>query len=74
MVQTFGADGPLELVAPDPLALCVAIGRLLDDAALRARRSHDGLALAARRTWDRAAAQVEEGLREALRQAASTRS
>jgi glycosyltransferase involved in cell wall biosynthesis len=66
MVQTFGADGPLELVAPDPLALCAAIGRLLDDAALRARRSHDGLALAARRTWDRAAAQVEEGLHEAL--------
>jgi glycosyltransferase involved in cell wall biosynthesis len=67
MVQTFGADGPLELVAPDPAALCAAIERLLDDADLRARRSAAGLALVRERTWERAAAQVEDGLRAALR-------
>jgi O-antigen biosynthesis protein len=67
MVQTFGADGPLELVRPDPLALCDAIERLLDDAALREQRSRAGLAFVAGRTWDHAAAQVEAGLRAALR-------
>jgi glycosyltransferase involved in cell wall biosynthesis len=67
MVQTFGADGPLELARPDPLALCDAIERLLDDAALREQRSRAGLAFVAGRTWDHAAAQVEAGLRAALR-------
>lgn len=69
MLDTFGADGPLELVAPDPLALCDAIERLLDDLALRAERARDGMALAAQRTWEHAAEQVDAGLREALRRA-----
>jgi hypothetical protein len=38
--------------------------------ALREARRESGLRFAAERTWDRAAAQVEEGLREALRVAA----
>jgi glycosyltransferase involved in cell wall biosynthesis len=71
MLETFGADGPLELVAPDPLALCDAIERLLDDLALRAERARGGMALAAQRTWEHAAAQLEDGLRTALRSTAA---
>ncbi|MBI5105922.1 MAG: glycosyltransferase family 4 protein, partial [Solirubrobacterales bacterium] len=35
MVATFGAGGPVELAEPDPLALCAAVERLLDDLVLR---------------------------------------
>lgn len=66
MRATFGADGPLLLAEPDPLALADAIEGLLDDPAQRARRARDGLELAASRTWSAAAAAVEVGLREAL--------
>jgi O-antigen biosynthesis protein len=66
MRDTFGADGPVELAAFDPLALCAAIERLLDDLMLRAERSRAGAELAATRTWARAAEQVEAGLRAAL--------
>jgi glycosyltransferase involved in cell wall biosynthesis len=66
MQATFGPLDALELAAPDPLALAAAIERLLDDPALRARRTASGLALTARRTWPNAAAQVEAGLRAAL--------
>jgi O-antigen biosynthesis protein len=68
MVETFGRDDALELVAPDPVALATAIERLIDDPGLRARRTEAGLRLVAARTWDHAAAQVEAGLRAALRQ------
>jgi glycosyltransferase involved in cell wall biosynthesis len=61
----FGADPPLELAAPRPDALADALERLLDDAALRARREADGLAFAAGRTWPSAVAQIEAGLRTA---------
>jgi O-antigen biosynthesis protein len=61
----FGADPPLELAAPRPDALADALDRLLDDAALRARREADGLAFAAGRTWPAAVAQIEAGLRTA---------
>jgi glycosyltransferase involved in cell wall biosynthesis len=67
MRATFGADGPVELAAFDPLAICDAIERLLDDLVLRADRSRAGTELAAGRTWARAAEQVEAGLRAALR-------
>jgi glycosyltransferase involved in cell wall biosynthesis len=67
MHETFGADGPVELAAFDPLALCAAIERLLDDLVLRAERSRAGAELVASRTWPRAAEQVEAGLRAALR-------
>ena len=63
----FGADGPVELAAPDPMAIADALERLLLDAGLRERRAREGLAFVAGRTWDRAAAQLERGLREALR-------
>jgi glycosyltransferase involved in cell wall biosynthesis len=66
MVATFGADGPVELAAFDPLGIASAIERLLDDAALRDRRARAGLDLVAGRTWPAAAAQVEAGLRAAL--------
>jgi glycosyltransferase involved in cell wall biosynthesis len=67
MRATFGADGPVELAASDPLALCAAIERLLDDLELRAERTRAGIELASARTWARAAEQVEAGLHAALR-------
>jgi O-antigen biosynthesis protein len=66
MRATFGAEGPVELAAFDPLAICAAIERLLDDLVLRAERARAGTELAAGRTWARAAEQVEAGLRAAL--------
>ena len=66
MRDTFGADGPVELAPFDPLAICDAIERLLDDIMLRAERSRAGAELVANRTWARAAEQVEAGLRAAL--------
>jgi glycosyltransferase involved in cell wall biosynthesis len=63
MLATFGADGPLQLADPDPLAVCGALERLLDDRALRERITQDGIALTESRTWSRAAAQVQDGLR-----------
>jgi O-antigen biosynthesis protein len=66
MRDTFGAGGPVELAAADPLAICDAIERLLDDLVLRAERSRAGAELVAGRTWARAAEQVEAGLRAAL--------
>jgi O-antigen biosynthesis protein len=65
MRATFGADGPVELAAFDPLSICDAIERLLDDLVLRAERSRAGIELAAGRTWARTAEQVEAGLRAA---------
>jgi O-antigen biosynthesis protein len=66
MRATFGGDGPVELAAFDPLAICAAIERLLDDLMLRAERARAGTELAAGRTWARAAEQVEAGLRAAF--------
>jgi O-antigen biosynthesis protein len=66
MRATFGAEGPVELAAFDPIAICAAIERLLDDLVLRAERARAGTELAAGRTWARAAEQVEAGLRAAL--------
>lgn len=64
--SVYGADGPVELVAPEPEALAAAVERLLDDPDRWAARSHAGRALVAPRTWERAAAQVEAELRRAL--------
>jgi glycosyltransferase involved in cell wall biosynthesis len=69
MLSTFGLDGPLALANPDPLALCTAIESLLENAARRERASHAGFALMAERTWERAAGQLEDGLRAALGEA-----
>lgn len=71
MLTTFGVDGPIELAEPDPLRIADAIGRLLDDLVLRAERSRTGTELAAARTWEHAAGQVEAGLHAALRLAAA---
>jgi glycosyltransferase involved in cell wall biosynthesis len=66
MRDTFGADGPAELAPFDPLSICSAIERLLDDLVLRAGRSRAGAEMVAGRTWAHAAEQVEAGLRAAL--------
>jgi len=71
MLDTFGPGGPIELAEADPLALCHAIERLLDDLMQRADRSRAGAELVSGRTWARAAGQVEEGLLEALRRASA---
>jgi glycosyltransferase involved in cell wall biosynthesis len=69
MVATFGADGPIGLAAPDPVAIADEVERVMDDLLLRGDRVRAGLELVAGRTWPRAAEQVEAGLREALRRA-----
>lgn len=66
MLATFGADGPLALSPPEPLALCATIERLLDDEGLRERAARQGRELIATRTWAAAAEQVESGLRAAI--------
>ena len=66
MLATFGHDGPIVLADFDALAIADAVNGLLADPAERARRSAQGIELVAGRTWPRAAAQVEDGLRSAL--------
>lgn len=66
MTACYGVDAPVELCEPDPLALCAAIERLLDDMALRAERSRQGLEWVAGRTWTRAVGQVYGGVKQAL--------
>ena len=63
----FGDDGPVELADFDAGALASAIEHLLDDQANWQRRSDAGLAFVRDHTWDAAAGQVEQGLRQALR-------
>jgi O-antigen biosynthesis protein len=67
MLATFGADAPISLAALDPIAVADALDELLADRRLGGQRSQDGIAWVAQRTWDTAAAQVEAGLRQALR-------
>ena len=64
----FGGDGPVELSAPDPIALADSIEALLADELRWRKRSEAGLAFAADASWDSAAEQVEAGLRAALRE------
>jgi glycosyltransferase involved in cell wall biosynthesis len=66
--RVFGADGPLELAAPDPIEIADALLQLIDDPGRRARRAEAGLSFVADRTWERAAIQLENGLRAALRE------
>ena len=51
MVATFGADGPVTLAEPEPIAISHAVEGLLDDLVVRAARSRDGVKLTAERTW-----------------------
>ncbi len=62
----FGADGPVALSPFDPLALADVIERLMVDPGEWERRSQAGQVFVADRTWDRAAAQVQDGIRTAL--------
>jgi glycosyltransferase involved in cell wall biosynthesis len=73
MLSTFGRDGPLRLVEPEPLALCAAMEQLLDDFSGREVSAAAGVELMAERTWQRAAVQVENGLRASLRAQALSR-
>jgi glycosyltransferase involved in cell wall biosynthesis len=66
MLASFGRDGPLTLAEPNPRALCGEIEALLDDDARREQARRGGLALMGERTWQRAAGQLEDGLRVAL--------
>jgi O-antigen biosynthesis protein len=60
-------DGDLVTLAPfDPVGLADAIEQLLEDRALRERRSEAARRLVADRTWARAAGQFEQRLREAI--------
>jgi O-antigen biosynthesis protein len=63
----FGSHGPVDLAAADPVALADAMEILLDDERHWQAKSDAGLALVADASWERAAKQVETGLREALR-------
>jgi glycosyltransferase involved in cell wall biosynthesis len=65
--SVFGDDDAVVLAPFDPEGLAGAIERLLDDDAEWERRSRAGTTLVADRTWPLAAAQVEAGLRDALR-------
>ena len=62
----FGSDGPLVLARADPLALAEALERLLTDQRHWERCSEAGIAATADVCWDRAATQVDGGLRSAL--------
>jgi O-antigen biosynthesis protein len=66
----FGADGPVDLAAADPVALADAMEALLDDEPHWTAKSEAGIAYVADASWDHAAEQVEAALREALRSAA----
>ena len=66
VIDTFGRDGPLTLAEPDPLEICSTMEALLDDGARRAALRERGMAFMRHRTWDRAAEQLERGLRVAL--------
>jgi glycosyltransferase involved in cell wall biosynthesis len=63
-----GRDGGVELAKPDPVDIADAIERLLDDPDLWERRSSKGIEQAREASWDEAGRQVEELLREALRE------
>ena len=65
--SVFGQDGPVELSAFSPSALADHIERLMDDETLWQRRSDAGRAFVEAHTWQAAALEVEQGLREALR-------
>jgi glycosyltransferase involved in cell wall biosynthesis len=66
VVAAFGRGGPVDFAPLDPIAIADALERLLADPELRADRAAQGVELRAQRTWDRAAAQVDAGLRAAI--------
>jgi glycosyltransferase involved in cell wall biosynthesis len=65
--SVYGDSEAVALAPFDPDAIAAELERLLDEPAEWERRSRAGIALVADRTWSRAAAQVEAGVRDALR-------
>ncbi|WP_320670267.1 glycosyltransferase [Patulibacter defluvii] len=65
-----GEEGPIALAPPTVPALADALERLLDDPEERARRSADGVVLAARHSLAASVDRVEAGLRAAISGAA----
>jgi len=63
-----GRDAGVEYAEADPVALADAMEALLADDERWQRRSDAALAMADTASWDVAARQVEQGLREALRE------
>jgi O-antigen biosynthesis protein len=61
-----GSDDVVTLAPFDPLGLADAIERLLEEPALRESQREAARRLVAGRTWERAAGQLEQGLREAV--------
>jgi glycosyltransferase involved in cell wall biosynthesis len=61
-----GEDDGVTLAPFDPLGLADAIEQLLEDRALRERRSERARQIVAGRTWEHAAGQFEQGVRAAL--------
>jgi glycosyltransferase involved in cell wall biosynthesis len=66
MVACFGQEGPITLAEPNPFAICDRIESLLDDLSLRADASRAGIELTSGLTWEKAALDVEAGLRSAF--------
>jgi glycosyltransferase involved in cell wall biosynthesis len=64
-----GEEELVTLAHFDPLNLADAIDQLLEDRALRERRSEAARRMVAGRTWERAAEQFEHRLRQAVREA-----
>ena len=63
-----GSDGGVELAEPDPVSIADALERLLNYDEHWARRSRLALEFVQTASWDVAGAQVEAGLRQALRE------
>ncbi|MEH3055208.1 MAG: glycosyltransferase [Patulibacter minatonensis] len=63
----FGEDGPVVFADRTPHAIAEVVIGLLDDAERRARLGAAGARFVADLTWEHAGAQVEHGLRNALR-------
>ncbi len=63
--SVFGKDGPVALSEFNPIAIADVMERLLCSCEEWGRRSNAGVAFVAGRTWDSAAAQVEDALHTA---------
>jgi O-antigen biosynthesis protein len=68
--SVFGDPGPVVFAESSPHAIADVVVGLLDDADRRARLGEIGARFVADLTWEHAGAQVEHGLRNALRVAA----
>ena len=64
--MALGEDDGVTLAPFDPLGLAGEIERLLEDRGLRERRAESARRLVADRTWEHAAEQLEQRLREAV--------